>query len=339
MTVGIDSKDWLEIEAYLEKKERELLEKEGVALPEKHMDGYKYKPVTRIVEKQRWDCVPVPNGNPKCTSEQWTHTDLNFEVGEGIAYLTLNRPDDNNALNHSLSLALHDAVFELSKRDDIRCVVLRAEGKMFCAGGDPRHFVDAQAMSDADNRRTAVSFMKFLFYFQSLPQFTIALVQGSAMGSGIGLVAACDMVVSVQNARFQFPEVKLGMTPATVAPFVATSMGVANAKRALCTAENLTSNKAMEMGLVNEVVEDEADFSRVVSDVCEKLTLCAPKATAKSKRLVMNVAQRPINLAVMEYTGNELAAIQVGDEAVKGMVAVQAKVKPYWAETPIKLLY
>jgi len=264
---------------------------------------------------------------------------LNFEIGEGIAYLTLNRPDDNNVLNQSLSLALHDAAFELNMRTDIRCAVLRAEGKMFCAGADPKAFVDAQAITDADNRRNAIAFMKFLYFFQSLPQFTIALVQGSAMGSGIGLLSACDMVVAVQNARFQFPEVKLGMVPATVAPFVAVSMGAANAKRALCSAENLTAAKALEMGLVTEVVEDEADFSRVVGDVCDKLTLCAPKATARCKRLVQNVSRRPINLQIMEYTGNEIQSVQVDEEAVKGMVAVQAKVKPYWAETPIKLLY
>lgn len=334
-----DTKDWLEIEKFLEKKEKEILAKEGVILPEGHLSGYKYLPKTRITDKQPWDITPTPNRPPQCASFNWSHREVNFEVGEGIAYITLNRPDANNALNEGIQRGLEDAVFQLHRQVDIRCVVLKAEGKMFCAGGDPKSFADAHAMTDADNRKSAVMFMKFLHYFQSLPQFVIGLAQGSAMGSGLALLACCDLVVAVQNARFTCSEVKLGTVPATIAPFITTKVGVSNSKRLLCLGENLTAQTARQMGLVQEVCEDDTDFSNIVAEVCEKLTLCAPQATAKSKKLVTNVNQRPFSLAMLEYTENEYKNIRGADEAVKGMVAVQAKTKPFWVEAPIKPLY
>mmetsp|Transcript_13836 Transcript_13836/g.41294 ORF Transcript_13836/g.41294 Transcript_13836/m.41294 type:complete len:340 (-) Transcript_13836:100-1119(-) len=339
MTVAVNANDWLEIEKQLAKQEIELLKKEGVTVPEGHLDGYKYQPVTKIVDKQSWETLPMPNRIPKCTSANWSYTDVNFELGEGIAYLTLNRPDANNALNSGISEALHDATFELHRRKDIRIVVLRAEGKMFCAGGDPKSFADAAAMSEAETRKQAIGFMKFLYFFQCLPQFIVGLAQGSAMGSGIGLLAACDIVVAVSSARFTVSEVKLGTCPATIAPFLARKVGAAFAKRMLCTADNVSAMDAKRMGLVTDVVDDEMDFSKYVESVCDKVTLCAPIAASRAKRLVTNVSQRPLSLKLLEYTGSELADIRIGEEAIKGMVAVQAKTKPYWAETTIKPLY
>lgn len=334
-----DSNDWLAIEKHLEEKERELLEREGLQVDEAHLDGYKYRPRTKMVTKQSWDVTPMPNTMPKCRSDNWSHQDVNFEIGEGIAYITLNRPDQNNALNDSISQGLHDAIFELYRRRDIRIVVLRAEGKMFCAGGDPKSFADQQAMSDADNRKSAISFMKFLYYLQCCPAFTIGLAQGSAMGSGLGLLAACDMVVAVKTARFVVSEVRLGVAPVSIAPFLTRKVGPAFAKKMLCTGENITMDQAKAAGLVQEIVEDELDFSKVVENICEKVTLCAPGAAAKAKRLVQNVSGRPLSLEMMQYTGSELAEIRNSEEAIKGMYAVQAKSKPFWAETPIKPLY
>jgi len=210
---------------------------------------------------------------------------------------------------------------------------------MFCAGADPSSFADAAKMSDATNRKSSVSFMKFLYFFQNVPQFTICLVQGSVMGSGLGILAVCDMVMCTSTARFTSSEVKIGLTPATVAPFLVTKVGPAHAKRILCLCENISATQAKQMGLVQLVVDTEADFSSNVASVCEKLTLCAPIATGRSKRLVQNVNNQPLTPAVLEYTGGELASIRIGDEAVKGMIAVQARTKPYWTENPIKPLY
>lgn len=188
------SADWVEVERQLELKEQELLKKQGVEVPAGHLEGYKYIPQKRVVDKQSWDVMPIPNHTPKCTSTNWSYTEVEFEVGQGIAYITLNRPQANNALNDGILLGIHDACFELHRRSDVRVVVLQAEGKMFCAGGDPKSFQDTAAMTDMESRTASVSFMRLLQFFQGLPQFTIGLAQGSAMGTGVGLLAACDVV-------------------------------------------------------------------------------------------------------------------------------------------------
>merc|ERR1712232_146403 len=230
------------------------------------------------------ETLPMPKGQQKCGSQDWWHQTVGFECGDGIAYLTLNRPDANNSLNDEMADALHDAIFELHRRKgDIRIVVLRAEGKMFCGGADPRSFVDSRAMTDADNRKASVNFMKFLYYFQSTPQFTVALVQGSAMGTGVSLLAACDMACAVSTARFTVSEVKLGRAPVTIAPFVTRKVGQAFAKRILCAGENISAMDAKRMGLISDVVDDEMDFSKYVEQVCDKITLCAPMASSRAK--------------------------------------------------------
>jgi methylglutaconyl-CoA hydratase len=334
------STDWMEIEKMLEQKEIELLKKEGIVLPEGHMDGYKYQPRSMVKDLQTWEVAPLPCSLPTCSSANWHHSDVNFELGEGIAYLTLNKPENNNALTDSMLQALNDAAFELHRRRmEIRIVVLRAEGKMFCAGGDPKSLVAASEKSEAESKKATINMMKFLYYFQCLPQFTVGLAQGSAMGTGIGLLASCDMVVAVRTARFTVSDCKLGGTPATSAPFIARKVGPAYAKRILCTGENFSADSAKAMGLISDVVDDEMDFSKYVESVCDKITLCAPNAASRAKRLVQNVSLRPLSMKLLEYTGGELADIRIGEEAVKGMVAVQAKTKPYWAENPIKPLY
>ncbi|CAK9075823.1 1, partial [Durusdinium trenchii] len=254
--------------------EAELLQKEGSNLKEEHLNGYRYVPTIKVVDKASWDTFAVPHIRPTCTSETWYHKDLLFEIGEGIAYLTLNRPDVNNVLSASMAQALQDATCELHQRRDIRIVVLRAEGSMFCAGGDPKHFFDALAMSERDDRKAAIGFMKFLFWFQSLPQFTVGLAQGSAMGSGIALLCACDMVLAASNARFTCSEVKLGFCPAAIAPFLTRKVGSAFAKRLLCMAENISAEQAKRMGLVSDVVEEEGEFSDYMKEICEKVTYC-----------------------------------------------------------------
>ncbi|CAJ1378487.1 unnamed protein product [Effrenium voratum] len=359
-------KDWESIERELAAKEAELLEKEGAVLQGEHLSGYRYVPTVKVVDKSSWDTFAVPHVKPTCTSENWHHKDVLFEIGEGIAYLTLNRPDANNALNESISQALMDATCELHGRRDIRIVVLRAEGSMFCAGslsvavahvdfhkstcaplphcraesgGDPKHFFDALAMTERDDRKAVIGFMKFLFWFQSLPQFTVGLAQGSAMGSGIALLCVCDMVLAASRARFTCSEVKLGFCPAALAPSLTRKVGPAFAKRLLCMAENISAEQAKRMGLVSDVVEEESDFSDYMKEICEKVTLCAPTAAGRAKRLAQNVSLQPLTQKLLEYTGGELADIRIGEEAIKGMVAVQARTKPYWAETPIKPLY
>jgi len=339
VSLPVPAMDWLEVEVQLAKKERELLVKSGVQLSEDHLQGYKYMPETKIVDKESWDVHPGPCFDPKCTAFNWSHTDVNFEIGEGIAYITLNRPQTNNVLNEAMVQGLNDACYELHRRQDIRIVVLRAEGKMFCAGGDTKAFSELAEMSAKDNRRSVANLVKLLYYIQCLPQFTIGLAQGSAAGSGLGLLAACDVVCAVSSARFVVSEVKLGTCAAAVVPILTGKVGQGYAKRIFCTAEHISCPMAKQMGLIDEIVDDELDFTKYVESICDKVTLCAPGAAARAKRLVQNVSGQPLSLKLLSYTGAELSDIRLSDEAVKGMAAVQAKTRPFWAERAIKPLY
>eukprot|EP00746_Dinoflagellata_sp_MGD_P006364 gnl/MRDRNA2_/MRDRNA2_112412_c0_seq1.p1 gnl/MRDRNA2_/MRDRNA2_112412_c0~~gnl/MRDRNA2_/MRDRNA2_112412_c0_seq1.p1 ORF type:complete len:355 (-),score=90.54 gnl/MRDRNA2_/MRDRNA2_112412_c0_seq1:68-1132(-) len=337
-------RSWLEIEEHLDALEREDLAELGIELPpgaaKRHMLSNEYEDAGLIPEKvvsMPWE-EPVSWGDfvPKCTSKNWTHKDLKFEEGNGIVYLTLNAAERNNSLNDEVEAAFKDACYELQGRKDIRIVVLKAEGRMFCAGGDPKGFQDAAAMSDADNRKGAVEFAKFLYQFQTLPQFTICCAQGSAMGGGVGFVSICDMVIAVQSAFFVLSEVKLGVIPATISPYVVAKLGASNSNRYFCTAENISAMKAKEMGLVQEVVDKPEDFQGWIKTIAEKLTQCAPEAVHSSKKLVMNVANQPMSETLLAYTGSELARVRKTAEAADGMKAIQERRKPYWAENDIK---
>jgi len=325
------------------KKEQEELAKLGVVIKDNHMDGYKYVPPVREVEREQygsgvlrpWETEIPYTHVPQCTSGNWKHTEVLFEINQGIAYVTMNRPGHNNAITDTLSSGIADAVCELRQRKDVRIAVLKANGKMFCAGGDPKGFQDAAAMSDADNKKSAVDFTKFLYHWQALPQFTIACVQGNAMGGGVGLCAMCDMVIAVKDAKFVLSEVKLGVIPATISPYVVAKIGVSNAKRLFCTAENIEAEQAQQMGLVQVVVDSADGFQDKLKQIAEHMTKSAPDAVHSAKKLVMNVVNQPMSEALIAYTASELARVRKTAESEEGMKALQEQRKPYWAQREI----
>jgi 1,4-dihydroxy-2-naphthoyl-CoA synthase len=252
-------RSWLEIEDELDRREREDLAELGIELPpgmkktqllSSDVDGDVGLALPKEVSKP-WE-HPVGWGDlkPSCTSKNWKHKDVKLEIGDGIAYLTLNAPERKNSLNFDVQDAFQDACMELQTRKDIRVVVLKAEGSMFCSGGDPKWFQDCAKLPDEENNKGSMQFAKFLYMFQTLPQLTIAMVQGHAMGGGVGLASICDVVIAIKNAQFVLSEVRLGVIPATISPYVVAKIGVANAKRLFCTAENLKAEEARQMGLV-----------------------------------------------------------------------------------------
>lgn len=217
---------------------------------------------------------------PSCTSKNWKHKDVKLEIGDGIAYLTLNAPERKNSLNFDVQDAFQDACMELHTRKDIRVVVLKAEGSMFCSGGDPKWFQDCAKLPDEENNKGSMQFAKFLYMFQTLPQLTIAMVQGHAMGGGVGLASICDVVIAIKNAQFVLSEVRLGVIPATISPYVVAKIGVANAKRLFCTAENLKAEEARQMGLVQYVCESEDEMKKKLVECCKGAAMCGPEAVA-----------------------------------------------------------
>lgn len=260
---------------------------------------------------------------------------VKFEVGTGVAQITFTRPQENNCLSAGLTAGLTAAAQTLHARRDIRIVFMTAEGRNFCAGGDPKGFQAAAKMTDEDNLASAVSFAKFLYSIQTVPQFLVGLIQGSCYGGGVGIVAVCDMVIAVSSARFTLSEVKLGVIPATISPYVVAKLGVANSKRLFCTAEAPSAAQAKEYGLVQEVVANVSEFDTWKRKLIDQIKMCAPNAVAASKALVMGVANQAVTEELMVYTANELAKVRSGPEADAGMAALLAKKDPYWKTQPM----
>lgn len=340
-----EGQEWKFIEEELKKREIENLAGHGLHLPEDHMLGYQYRPSAKVVKQQRkaklmhpWDVTLQADARftVKCTSKNWKHDTVKFEIGNGIAYITLCDTANMNALTPATCQAIFDATSELKNNKDVRIVVLRAEGKMFCCGADQKTFQDAASKSEEQLKHDDVNTMKFLGQLQTLPQFTVALVQGSAMGLGIGLICACDMAIAVKAAHFQFSEARLGVLPSATLPFIVQKVGPACAKNLVCTAQNCNAEKAAAFGLIQEVVDNSSGLRNWTTTLCEKITLCAPNAVTASKQLAAAVGGQPMSFELMEFTANQLARVRKGVEAEDGMKAVMSRQKPYWATTEVK---
>ena len=249
------------------------------------------------------------------------------------AIITLNRPDKRNAFNREMIDRLTDAFDLIAKNDDeVRVVVLRGAGDVFCAGGDLNWMRDAAGYTLDQNREDAEALAMMLYGLHTLPQMTIALVQGAAMGGGGGLVAACDVAVAVKNTKFCFSEVKLGLTPATISPFVVKAIGPRWARALFASAESFDANFAYQIGLVQYVV-DSADELGGMDEYLVKLGFgAAPGAIADAKELVDDVAGKSITPGLMKDLAKRIAARRASEEGQEGLTAFLEKRKPNWAE-------
>eukprot|EP00408_Alexandrium_pacificum_P055743 CAMPEP_0171269486 /NCGR_PEP_ID=MMETSP0790-20130122/60216_1 /TAXON_ID=2925 /ORGANISM="Alexandrium catenella, Strain OF101" /LENGTH=402 /DNA_ID=CAMNT_0011738289 /DNA_START=52 /DNA_END=1255 /DNA_ORIENTATION=+ len=317
------------------------------------------KTVTMAVQKvnteEPW--VKTPNAisdlswhTATCTLEDWKHTDVKCEVGAGIVYFTLNRAGDSNRLNKTITAALLDAIFNLHRRPDIRIAVFTAEGAMFCAGGDPKGDGDGATVRDAMGQKALkkgafadgqinlgrLLQTRFWHAWATVPQFTICLANGSAMGDGVGLVTCCDYCIAMEGAFFSLASVKNGLVPAGVAPYIISRTGNGVAKRLFCTSMNLTAQKAVDIGIVDEVVTSIADGHKAIAAMCEQLTKCGPRTVQAAKELVLGVSGQQIVHPLMFYTSMMSAKISNAEEAKQATAAANAGKPMPWEGVPIK---
>ena len=250
----------------------------------------------------------------------------------GIAVLTLNRPDKHNAFNAFVIDELTDALETLEEQTTIRMVILRGNGPSFSAGADLEWMKAAAAYTRHENEEDAYKLAEMLRKLANLPQMTVALVQGAAMGGGAGLVAACDIAVAMKDTKFRFSEVRLGLTPATISPFVISAIGPRWAKALFVSAESFDAAFAERIGLVQYVVEDEAGLLAMEEYLADLATRAAPGAIADSKKLVQDFSGVEINQALSHETAKRIAARRVSDEGREGLSAFLEKRKPSWAE-------
>ncbi|HEX2545542.1 MAG TPA: enoyl-CoA hydratase/isomerase family protein [Ramlibacter sp.] len=255
------------------------------------------------------------------------HLQLHFE--RGVEFVTLNRPEVRNAFNDEVIAELTAVFLELGKRDEVRAVVLAANGPAFCAGADLNWMKSVAAYTRDQNLEDASRLARLLETIYRFPKPTIARVQGDVYAGGMGLVAACDMALSVDTAGYCLSEVRLGLIPATISPYVIRAMGTRAAHRYFLTAERFGADEALRLGLVHEVVAADKLDERVAA-LAKSLVDAGPEAVKACKKLLHDVAGHEISAGLVRRTVEGIADIRVSDEGREGIQSFLGKRKPNW---------
>ena len=247
----------------------------------------------------------------------------------GVTTITLNRPDKHNAFNEDFIAELSNVLDDIRRDDNCRLMVLRSNGKNFSAGADLDWMKRMAGYTREENVRDANALAELLYRLNFLPVPTIARVQGAAMGGGCGLVACCDIALAADNAVFAFSEVKLGLIPATISPYVIRAIGEKQARRYFQTAERFDAGRARELSLVSEVME-ESGLDDVVEKTADLILSNSSEAVRAAKQLVFDVAGRPITPELLQQTSESIADIRASEEGKEGLSAFLEKRKPAW---------
>lgn len=253
----------------------------------------------------------------------------------GRLNLTLNRPDSRNAINARMAEEFSAVLDWLKETDAIRLVVLRGAGGHFCAGGDIK---ERRSMSEttpedgsdpvkARNERAGRGFLKF----QNLPQTTIAAVEGSAFGGGLGYACMADITIVTKGARMGMPETRLGIAPAQIAPFVVKRVGLARARQLALTASRFGGQEAFDYGIAQYLCEDE-DMDNTIEEVAAQVMACAPRASAATKEILLAVGTMP-DEEMTGFAAARFAELSRGPEGREGQIAFAEKRAPNWAST------
>jgi methylglutaconyl-CoA hydratase len=249
-----------------------------------------------------------------------------------VEYLTLNRPDVRNAFNEVVIAELTVWAEQILEDEGVRAVVLAGAGPAFCAGADLTWMTRVAAYSHADNVRDATAAAKMYSLIDRLPLAVIGRIHGAALGGGAGLAAICDIVVADERATFGFTEVKLGILPAVVAPYVLSKIGASAARELFLTGMRFDAARALDIGLVHAVVPADQLDQRVAAYVKEILT-AAPEAIATAKELLKKVSERPVQDTI-GLTADTIAARRASAEGQEGMRAFLEKRKARWNVSP-----
>ena len=254
---------------------------------------------------------------------------IDIQTGQGVAVLWLNRPEVRNAFNETMIAELTSAFGELEGDPEVRAVVLAGRGKVFCAGADLNWMKKMAELGFDKNREDAMTFGAMLNRLHTLKKPTVARIHGAAFAGGMGLAAACDIAVASVDTEFCMSEVRLGLTPATVSPYVLAAMGERAAQRYFLTAERFTAAEAYRIGFVQELARlDELDAT--VNSILGQLVQGAPGAHAAIKDLIRSVARRPTAPELIADMAERIAGARASDEGREGVRAFLEKRSPAW---------
>jgi methylglutaconyl-CoA hydratase len=252
------------------------------------------------------------------------------EHRNGVAWLTLNRPAVHNAFDETLIAGLTEAFVAAAADGAVRAIVLRALGKSFSAGADLNWMKRMAAFSEAENLADARHLAALLQTIDTCPKPVIARVHGNAFAGAIGLIACCDLAVAVVEAEFAVTEVRLGLIPAVISPYLIRAMGARQARRWFLTAERFSAEQAQAMNLLHEVVPAD-QLDACVDHWLDAVRKAGPNALSAAKALVGAVAAPPSD-ATIEDTARRIAAIRAGAEGKDGVAAFLEKRKPGWMQ-------
>jgi methylglutaconyl-CoA hydratase len=248
----------------------------------------------------------------------------------GVGVITLNRPEVHNAFNEAMIAELTSAFSAYGANAEVRMIVLEAEGKSFCAGADLNWMKRAAAATEAENRADAMNLATMLRTVYECPKPVIARVQGNAFGGGVGLIAACDIAFGFHEALFSLSEVKLGIIPSAISPYVINAIGPRQASRYFLTAERFPASEAYRCGLLHDLSTRIEGVDELIAQRIENILGNGPQAVGEAKALIRAVAHQPITDAVVNDTVNRITRVRAGAEAKEGMSAFLEKRKASW---------
>ncbi len=258
---------------------------------------------------------------------------LDLDCADGWLTIWFNSPQDNrNALTEARSAELKTLCDHLENRRDIRGVTFRGQGGVFCAGGDLKSFKQAVSGKADRDETLQMSRSAGVLYgaINALPQITVMTIEGPCVAGGLGIASCGDIVIAEKDASFSLTEVKIGLSPAQIAPFVTARIGITNMRRLALTGAMFGSEEALRIGLADEVVSNSAALDEAVSEIADKTTACAPEAVAATKRLLLDVTimnrQAQIDRAAQTFTD-----CMFSPEGKEGLTAFAEKRKPDWA--------
>ncbi|NOX48132.1 MAG: enoyl-CoA hydratase/isomerase family protein [Chlorobi bacterium] len=253
-----------------------------------------------------------------------------FESSNAIASISLNRPKLHNAFNDVMISELTDCFREVGSMENVRVVVLRGKGKSFCAGADLNYMKGIAQFGYRENFEDGKRLAGLFETIYICPKPTIAIVHGAAFGGANGLLAACDIVIADENTTFAFSEVKIGISPATIGPYVLKRIGEFGGKELMMTGKRFKGKEAEKFGLVNRSVSN-GEMESILKDYIKQFMTSAPKAVEETKEMINKVIENKLE-NTMEYTADLIARLRAADEGQQGMAAFLEKRRPGWVE-------
>ena len=261
-----------------------------------------------------------------------TDSNLLIDVKNGVAKLILNRPDVHNAFDDVLIQKIINALHDIENNDSVQVLVLTSNGKHFSAGADLNWMKRMAVLTEQENRNDAQQLAQLMHTLNNLNKPTVALINGAAYGGAVGLIACCDIAIATQRSRFCLSEVKIGLSPAVISPFVVSAIGERAARRYFLSAEVFDAQSSEKLGLLHEVVADEAELAHKGNQLINTLLLNSPQAMGKTKQLIKTVSRGEINDNMRDYTVNLIASIRVSEEGQEGLASFLEKRQPKWLQ-------